>query len=73
MTWDELTTMARRLTVDGNGSFWGGVPSWSPTLGSIITPVLRGEKSAASVASVAGDLKRFVEQHLTTLQAPVIQ
>ena len=67
---DELTNKDFRVTGDSNGSFWGGVPSWAPTLGAILTPVFRGEKSAASVA---GDLKRFVEQHLTTLQAPVIQ
>jgi multiple sugar transport system substrate-binding protein len=67
---DELSNKDFRVTGDRNGTFWGGVPSWSPTLGSILTPVFRGEKSAASVA---GDLKRYVEQHLTTLQAPVIQ
>jgi len=67
---DELTNKDFRVAGDKNGTYWGGVPSWSPTLGNILTPVFRGEKPAASVA---GDLKRYVEQHLTTLQAPVIQ
>ena len=67
---DELNNRDFRVTGDKNGSFWGGVPGWGPTLGAILTPVFRGEKTAASVA---GELKRYVEQHLTTLQAPVIQ
>jgi hypothetical protein len=67
---DELNNKDFRVTGDKNGTFWGGVPGWGPTLGAILTPVFRGERSAASVA---GDLKRYVEQHLTTLQAPVIQ
>jgi hypothetical protein len=55
---------------DKNGTDWGGVPGWGPTLATLITPVLRGEKSAASVA---GDDKKYEEQHLATLQPPVLQ
>jgi multiple sugar transport system substrate-binding protein len=66
---DELTNKDFRVTGDKNGTFWGGVPGWGPTLGAILTPVFRGEKSAASVGN---DLKRYVEQHLQTLQPPVI-
>lgn len=67
---DEMTNKDFRITGDKNGTYWGGVPGWGPTLGAILTPVWRGEKSAASVA---GELKRYLEQHLTTLQAPIIQ
>ena len=67
---DELANKDFRVTGDKNGTYWGGIPGWGPTLSTIITPVLRGEKSAASVA---GDIKKYVEQHLTTLQAPVLQ
>ena len=67
---DELNNKDFRVTGDKNGTYWGGVPGWGPTLGAILTPVFRGEKTAASVAA---ELKRYVEQHLTTLQAPIIQ
>jgi multiple sugar transport system substrate-binding protein len=66
---DELNNKDFRVTGDKNGTFWGGVPGWGPTLNALITPVWRGEKSAAAVAP---ELKRYIEQHLTTLQPPVI-
>ena len=67
---DELANKDFRVAGDKNGTYWGGVPGWAPTLGTLLTPVLRGEKSAASSA---GDIKKYVEQLLTTLQPPVIQ
>ena len=66
---DELNNKDFRVTGDKNGTYWGGVPGWGPTLSALVTPALRGEKSAAQVAP---DLKRYIEQHLTTLQPPVI-
>jgi multiple sugar transport system substrate-binding protein len=67
---DELANKEFRVTGDKQGTYWGGVPGWAPTLATLLTPVLRGEKSAASVA---GDIKQYVEQLLTTLQPPVLQ
>ena len=67
---DELANKDLRVTGDKNGTYWGGVPNWAPTLGTLLTPVQRGEKSAASVA---GDIKKYIEQLLTTLQPPVLQ
>jgi multiple sugar transport system substrate-binding protein len=67
---DELANKEFRVTGDKQGTYWGGVPGWQPTLATLLTPVLRGEKSAASVA---GDIKQYVEQLLTTLQPPVLQ
>ena len=66
---DELGSKDFRVAGDKNGTYWGGVPGWGPTLNTLITPVLRGEKSAASIA---GDIKKYCEQLLTTLQPPVL-
>lgn len=66
---DELYGNGFRVTGDKLGTFWGGYPGWGATLTPLLTPVWRGERTAASVA---GDLKKWTEQYLRTGQPPVI-
>lgn len=66
---DELENKDFRVTGDKMGTYWGGYPGWGPTLGPLLTPVWRGEKTAAQVVP---ELRRLTEQYLRTGEAPVI-
>ena len=66
---DEMSGGALRVPGDRVGTYWGGYPGWGPVLTPLLTPVWRGEVSAAQAMP---EIRRLTEQYLQTGQPPVI-